>query len=984
MILSFLTSLYQYLDEKFNLYLWTLPGRKTSPFQANDLVTMSKLASQLDGDIYFGLGATTRQLTDYERPKNEEIQAIPGLWVDIDIQNPQAHKSSDLPADIAEAMAILPDNLQPSLVVWSGYGIHAYWLFREPWEFDSQEERNEATELLRSLQATVKHNASLRGWKVDTTADLARVLRLPGTQNHKLQTPVLCKIIEQTDIRYNPGDIESLLPAVPETIRTNTDRKTSFERRPTDGQADLMLRNCRFMQHCQLNTSKLSYSEKLAAATNIVRASDGVEAAHALFSLDKDRYNYKFTDAKINEALEKMNPQTCEYIRGVIGFQGCPQNGCAVQAPCGWSLSRVAQARATVRAIPAPTQDTVMVPEVLGALAVLKKEDAQEYARFRGMCKGKVNLNDLERAVNQHKKQAKTDHLHIVQDGEKPGKRMLKDTVSDCPIDLFLPPNFKFERSGILFTKENSNGDTMVCKAAGCPVVITERVFNVDTEKEKLEICFKYLKGWRRIILPRSTIFDGRRVMQLADFGVPISSETSKWMVKWFDALSDYNQDRIPVTYAVSKLGWRGEREFVLPNLDNKYRVDMDDDGSQNTVSGFTTTGNFQEWITKMQYLRQSPKARFILSASFAAPLLRILGQRNFIIHNWGTSQDGKTSTLWAAMSAWGNPDKIISTFDVTSTNIERKAALFSDLPLAINEREVLSQNKRNDISPLLYMMGEGRGRGRGDKKGLQVTQTWRTITLTTGEGTLSTSGSFDGVMTRVLEISDGPLAHDREFARQLYYFLPRCHGHAGPGFLTQLLQADYGIIFSTYKDFQVLFKSLFPDRIDSHIDAVACVATADYLSSAWIFGESWEMARVGATATGQHVLGCLVARSEASESGRAWNAFIDWIAENRSRLSEHSSPCIGYIDKPSPQDTGGTYIIRSVIDQFLSERFSSSRKIIREWALDGKIVSYQEGKNTRCDFRGRTLSGGIRPRVIKIKDSGTGLGQTGQGLGQA
>ena len=970
---SFLSLLYQYSNPEHYLYLWTLPGRKTHLFPSSDLVNMSELASQLQGDIYFGLGATAKQLTEFERPKNDEITAIPGLWVDIDVYNPQAHKSPDLPPDIASAMGLLPD-INPSMVVWSGYGIHAYWLFREPWELESQEERNQATELLRSLQAVVKRNAGLKGWKVDTTADLARVLRLPGTMNHKIpETPVLAKIIEQSDFQYNPDDIENLLPPVPEQVNTNTSRTAAFERRPTDGQADLMLRNCRFMQHCQLNTPKLSYSEKLAAATNIVRASDGVEAAHALFSLDKDRYNYKFTDAKINEALEKMNPQTCDYIRGVIGFQGCPDNGCNVQAPCGWSLSRVAQARATVRAIPAPTPEIVMVPQVLGALAVLKKEDAQEYARFKGMCKGKINLNDLEKAVNQHKKQAKADHLHVVQEGEKPGKRMLKDTIPELPIDLALPVNFKFERSGILYVKENSSGDTIVYKAVGCPLVITERVFNVDSETEKIELCFKYIKKWKRVLLPRSTVFDSRRIMQLADFGVPISSESTKFLVKWLDALADANQDRIPVTYAVSKLGWRGEREFILPNLAQKYRIDIDDDGSQSTVSGFTTSGKREEWIASMQYLRQSPKARFILAASFAAPLLRILGQRNFVIHNWGNSQDGKTATLWAAMSVWGNPDKLIGTFDATSTAMERRAALYSDLPLAINEREVLSQNKRNDISPLLYIMGEGKGKGRGTKTGLQANASWRTIVMSTGEGTLSAAGSFDGVMTRVLEVSDGPLAHDRDFARQLYYLLPRSHGFAGPEFLTQLLQADYVNILSTYRDYQAMFRAGYPDRIDSHIDAVACIATADYLSSAWVFGEPWDIARAGAIATAGQILSGLITRSDASEAGRAWNIFVDWLAENQDRFSGSTQgPKYGYYlqDKQNPKKID-IFIIRSVVDKFLTDNFSASRKIIREWASLGKIETFYRGGKVRYDTMGKVLDGGVRPQVIMVKSFG-------------
>lgn len=760
----------------------------------------------------------------------------------------------------------------------------------------------------------------------------------------------------QTIRRYTPEEIATVLGVIPEEENSTTNfRPEKFKRLPTDGSADLMLQNCRFLQHCQLNAETITYDEWLAALTNIVRGSDGIQAAHQVSSMDQKRYKPEDTDKKINEALA-MNPQSCEYIQKTFGFTGCPQQGCRVQGPCGWSLSKVAQARAVVRAIPAPSADNVFIPEVLGALAVLKKDDPLEYAKAKASFKGLVNLNDLEKILKQQK-----NHLHVVQPGETPRTRMCRDTVPDLPIDLVLPPEFSFKEV-IIYVKFNENSATPIChKAAGAPVVISERLFNVDTGTEKLEITFRYLSGWRRALFPRSTIFDSRKILQLADYGVPISSDSAKYAVKWFDALIEVNQEQIPIKKAVSKLGWRGDREFVLPNFDNRYRIDIDDDGSQRTVSGFTTAGDYSEWLTRMQYLRQSPKARFILAASFAAPLLRILGHRNFIIHNWGNSQDGKTATLWAAMSAWGNPDRLLGTFDTTATAMERKAALHSDLPLAINEREVLNRFKKDDINPLLYVLGEGRGRSRGTKTGLQDMATWRTVVLSTGEGTLSTSGSIEGVMTRVLEICDGPLAHDREFARSLYYFLPRNHGHAGPEFLKQLLAADYGVIFTTYREFQAAFRASYPDRVDSHIDAVACVATADYLASSWVFGESWEQAKVEAAGIAGHILSGLITRTEASESERAWELFIDWLSANEDRFAAHvAGERFGY------RVLNDLFVIRKNLNEFLAKNFSSSAKIVSEWGKAGKIQSFHENGKKTYDTRFKRIEEGFQPRVIK------------------
>jgi hypothetical protein len=222
--------------------------------------------------------------------------------------------------------------------------------------------------------------------------------------------------------------------------------------------------------------------------------------------------------------------------------------------------------------------------------------------------------------------------------------------------------------------------------------------------------------------------------------------------------------------------------------------------------------------------------------------------------------------------------------------------------------------------------------------------------------------------MTRVLEICDGPLAHDREFARSLYISCPRNHGHAGPEFLRQLLASDYGVIFSTYREFQAVFRATYPDRVDSHIDAVACVATADYMSSAWIFGEPWEQAKNDAMNTAGNILSGLITRIEASESERAWEAFIDWLAENHERLTDkYAGPKIGY------QELKNLYVIRDVVNRFLDERFSSNRRILREWAVTGKVETFYDAGKSRYDTAGKIMNGGIRPRVIKIKNFDAG-----------
>ena len=143
------------------------------------------------------------------RGTEQNVIAIPGLWFDLDCKEGH-HNKKDLPTR-DEALSFLQEiPLNPSLVIWSGGGFQVYWQFKELWTFASDEERQPAKELSRRFQATIISMGKAHAWDLDNTSDLIRLLRLPGTWNHK-GSPVQVKILEIHPIRYEPEDFEDFL-----------------------------------------------------------------------------------------------------------------------------------------------------------------------------------------------------------------------------------------------------------------------------------------------------------------------------------------------------------------------------------------------------------------------------------------------------------------------------------------------------------------------------------------------------------------------------------------------------------------------------------------------------------------------------------------------------------------------------------------------------------------------------------------------------
>jgi hypothetical protein len=161
-------------------------------------------------DVYFGVGVRSKDLGVNRRGSQADIEAIPGLWADIDIRGP-GHKNVALPPDADSVLEWLRSKLEfpPSLVVESGGGVHAYWLFREPWVFDNCSELSLAKDISAGWQHSLLESAGLEGWELDNVGDLPRILRPAGTLNHKTGAPKAVKILYDSGKRYDPSDFGS-------------------------------------------------------------------------------------------------------------------------------------------------------------------------------------------------------------------------------------------------------------------------------------------------------------------------------------------------------------------------------------------------------------------------------------------------------------------------------------------------------------------------------------------------------------------------------------------------------------------------------------------------------------------------------------------------------------------------------------------------------------------------------------------------------
>ena len=100
------------------------------------------------------------------------------------------------------------------------------------------------------------------------------------------------------------------------------------------------------------------------------------------------------------------------------------------------------------------------------------------------------------------------------------------------------------------------------------------------------------------------------------------------------------NIDIIKKADSTSTFGWQSGKRFV-PGHDKDIVLDIDP-SQRGMAAAYCQNGTMADRLKMIKPHRSRDKFRFILAASFTAPLLRIIKQRIFFVYNWGGSKRRK------------------------------------------------------------------------------------------------------------------------------------------------------------------------------------------------------------------------------------------------------------------------------------------------------------------------------------------------------
>lgn len=485
-----------------------------------------------------------------------------------------------------------------------------------------------------------------------------------------------------------------------------------------------------------------------------------------------------------------------------------------------------------------------------------------------------------------------------------------------------------------VYTSDKYGYEQIICRH---PIMPVQRLVNIDSGEERLEIAYKKGRAWRSIIVEKSVLASSNSILQLAANGIVVNSENAKALSTFLFDIEQLNYEYIPEQKSVGRLGWVGKHGF------SPYVDEIAFDGENNFKHIFNSVksnGDRQKWLDIVLKMRAEKSfGRLFLAAAFASVILEPCGLLPFFLHAWGGTEVGKTVGLMIAASVWASPKMgdYITTFNSTLVGQEMTASFLNSLPMCVDELQIQSSAGVKDFDKIIYQLTEGIGRTRGAKTGgLQKVNTWKNCIITNGEHPISNANSGGGAVNRIIEF---------ECSKKVYSDLvgicaviAENYGFAGREFV-EYLQTDGAAkrVNEIQKDYYRLL--LMSDSTDKQAASASAILAADHVATELIFKD-------GNNLTVDDMAAIMTKKEEINVNRRA----LDYVYELVSRNPNHfkTNDFGAYQGEVwGKSDESHIFIIKSVFDREMSAAGFNSTAFLA-WAARKGIIVTDKGRRTK------------------------------------
>jgi putative DNA primase/helicase len=347
-----------------------------------------------------------------------------------------------------------------------------------------------------------------------------------------------------------------------------------------------------------------------------------------------------------------------------------------------------------------------------------------------------------------------------------------------------IPDAFEIGENGWLYKLvqkgTGDNKETVRKLITSTPPFITKQFKDIENSEISYELSFGKNNHITKIPVQAIDIADTKNIINLSSKGLDVDTVNRLEVVNFISMFKRINE--LETEKTVSRLGHVKGR-FIHPLINSDVELVIHEDGYKRLASAFKTKGTLQDYSdTVFKQVKNSPMAMMVIYASLGSILLNDFDVEPFIEDISGKTSTGKTTVLKVGSSVWGTND-LISEWNTTKVNVERKASMMNSFPLIYDDTRKAPVYQLADI---VYQFSGGRSKGRGNIHSIDVEKTWKNILISTGETSIVEYDNGKGGMSaRVITLQDNPLNDDVDL-NALYDGLENNYGHLGLAFIEQ------------------------------------------------------------------------------------------------------------------------------------------------------------------------------------------------------
>ena len=302
-------------------------------------------------------------------------------------------------------------------------------------------------------------------------------------------------------------------------------------------------------------------------------------------------------------------------------------------------------------------------------------------------------------------------------------------------------PYFRGAAGGVFLRSSNSDGDIEEEVVYHHDIYITRRLHDIELGETMVFRLHLPKDGVRQFNVPLTSITsreEFRKCMAkegVTSWGKAID-KLMAYTTKWVDEL----QRTTVADEAHRQFGWVGDdmEAFVLGDK-VVTATDVDFNPSSSSTAGlmdsFEAKGTREKNLELLEFYNKPGYElhQYVVGVGFGSPLMALTGLNSMSIHLYGGSGVGKTTAQMAAIGIWGSPDDLMNKPEDTHNSRMLRGEVMHNIPLVSDEMTNVNGEQMSDY---VYQVSGGRQKNRMSMNGNTERargKPWQLLALSSG-----------------------------------------------------------------------------------------------------------------------------------------------------------------------------------------------------------------------------------------------------------